>query len=35
MHVLMKGLIQFTDGSRTVEGTGTAIYGQSVEYLSR
>jgi len=31
MHVLMKGPIWFTDGSRTVEGTGAGIYGQSVK----
>jgi hypothetical protein len=28
MHVLMKGLVWFTDGFRTVEGAG--VYGQSL-----
>jgi hypothetical protein len=26
----VKGLVWFTDGSRTAEGTGTGVYGQSV-----
>ena len=26
-----KGLVWFTDGSRTVEGTGDGVYGQSVD----
>jgi len=30
MLILIKGLVWFTDGSRTVEGTGTGVYGQSV-----
>ena len=27
---MVKGLVWFTDGSRTVEGTGVGVYGQSV-----
>jgi hypothetical protein len=27
---MVKGLVWFTDGSRTVEGTGAGVYGQSV-----
>ena len=27
---MVKGLIWFTDGSRTAEGTGAGVYGQSV-----
>jgi hypothetical protein len=27
----VKGFLWFTDGSRTVEGTGAGVYGQSVE----
>jgi len=27
---VVKGLVWFTDGSRTVEGTGAGVYGQSV-----
>jgi len=30
MQVLIKGLVCFTDGSRTVEGTGAGVYGQCV-----
>jgi ribonuclease HI len=28
---VVKGLVWFTDGSRTVEGTGAGVYGQSVD----
>ena len=27
---MVKGLVWYTDGSRTAEGTGTRVYGQSV-----
>ena len=27
---MVKGLVWFTDGSRTAEGTGAGVYGQSV-----
>jgi hypothetical protein len=27
---VVKGLVWYTDGSRTVEGTGAGVYGQSV-----